>query len=88
MSSEKEIQAAVDKNFAAFQAKLPKLVKLYLGKYVLLRDGEVVHAFDSAADAMIFGEEKYPDGLYSIQEVTEQAVDLGFFSHAVSVHRV
>ena len=83
MVTAEEIQAAVDKNFAAFKAKLPELIKEYPGKYVVMRDEKVVEAFDSVRDARIYGESQFPDGLFSIQQVTTQLADLGFFSHAL-----
>ena len=85
MPKSEDIQAEVDQNFEAFQRLLPELVKTDEGKYVLLRHGEVIRAFGSAGDALIYAEDTYPDGLFSIQLVTSEAVDLGYFSHAVSL---
>ena len=76
-------QEAVDRNFDAFLKKLPELIRTHGGKFALLRDGEVVEFFDTARDAMIFGQKTYSDGLFSVQEVTDRIVDLGYFSHAV-----
>ncbi len=41
-----------------------------------------------AADAMIYAEAQFKDGLYSIQEVADEMVDLRYFSHAVHVEAV
>lgn len=83
MSDPDRRQKEVDDNFEAFQNLLPELKKTHFGKYALLRQGEVVQIFDSARDAMIYGEKQYSDGLFSIQQVTDMVVDLGYFSHAV-----
>ena len=48
-----------------------------------MRDEKVIQAFDSAGDARIFAEAQFPDGLYSIQQVTATVMDMGYFSHAV-----
>ena len=85
MTSVKKIQNAVDENYRTFVDNLPNLERQYMGKYVLLRDKEVVEAFDSIADAMIFGSAQFPDELFSVQRVPNPVVDLGYFSYAVPV---
>ena len=78
-------QRVVDENYEAFQDLLPELLKTHLGKFALLQEKELVETFDTARDAMIYGEKAFPDGLFSIQQVTSLVVDLGYFSHAVHV---
>ncbi len=80
-----DIQAEVDRNFEAFGAMLPDLLKDYAGKYVLLRGTKLIQKFDTAGDALIYAQAQFPDGLYSIQEVTGRTIDLGFFSHAMPI---
>lgn len=46
-----------------------------------MRSGEIVDFYVSVADADREGEVRYSDGIYSIQEVVIEPVDLGFFSH-------
>ncbi len=65
-----DIQAEVDRNFEAFGAMLPDLLKDHAGKYALLRDTKLIEKFDTAGDALIYAQAQFPDGLYSIQEVT------------------
>lgn len=49
-----------------------------------MRDGQIVEFFDTARDAYIAGQKVFEDDLlFSIQEVIETPVDLGFFSHAL-----
>lgn len=71
------------KNYEAFAKKLPELLPAHRGKFALMRDGEVTEFFDTAGDAYLAGQKLYPDGGFSVQEVTDVPVDLGFFSHAV-----
>jgi hypothetical protein len=71
------------KNYEAFSKKLPELLPAHRGKFALMRDGEVTEFFDTAGDAYLAGQKLYPDGGFSVQEVTDVPVDLGFFSHAV-----
>ena len=83
MADSQSRQEAVDRNYEAFRAMLPDLLRTLPGKFVLLRDGEVVESFDTARDALLYAEKAFDDDLYSIQQVTDQVVDLGYFSHAV-----
>ena len=83
MADRKAAQAEVDKNYKAFQRLLPTILQMHQGKYALMRQKKPVEYFDSARDAMIYGQKQFSDGLFSIQHVTAHVVDLGFFSHAV-----
>ena len=77
----------IDLNYKAFQEKLPELMKTHAGKFALLHDGEVVAFFDSAGDAYFAGTKMFTGGQsFSIQEVVQQPINLGFFSYAVSQH--
>lgn len=88
MSDVERRQEAVDKNYVVFKKLLPELLKTHSGKFALLRNEEVVELFDTARDAMIYGQKEYPDGLFSIQHVTDTVVDLGYFSHAMHINPV
>lgn len=78
-----DMEGQIEKNYKAFQEKLPSIMESHRGKFALMRDGEIVDFFDTARDAYIVGQKLYPDG-FSIQEIIETPVDLGFFSHALS----
>lgn len=74
----------IDKNYIAFQQKLPELVKSHLGKFALMRDGEIVAFFDTATDAYTAGTKLFKeDQPFSVQEVISMPVNLGYFSYAV-----
>ena len=83
MAEPSTIQTVVDKNYEEFQKLLPSLMKTHAGKYAVMREGEAIEFFDTSRDALIFGHKEYPDGLFSIQQVTNVVVDLGYFSHAL-----
>ena len=74
----------IRRNFANFQQQLPSLLERHRGKYCLMRHAQLVDIFDTAGDAHRAGAHLYEDGLFSIQEITDQPVDLGYFSRAVS----
>ena len=80
-----ELQRQVKMNFIAFRRELPSIAPEHSGKFALMRDECIVDYFDSAPDAVKFGDLKFPDGVFSIQEVTERMVDLGFYSSAIAI---
>ena len=45
-------------------------------------DGAIVALFDKPGDAYREGVARYADEVFSIQEVTDEPIDLGFRSHA------
>ena len=88
MASEERVQREIDRNYAAFTEMLPGLMKTSAGKWALLCDKSLVAVFDTARDAQLAGEKIYPDAVFSVQEVRGRAIDLGWFSHAVSERTV
>ena len=83
MATAEQIQDQIDRNYTAFKALLPALMKTSGGKWALLHNATLEGVFDTARDAWLAGTKLYADGLFSIQEVRSRAVDLGWFSHAV-----
>jgi hypothetical protein len=77
-------QEQADKNFAAFLSKLPEL-KGKLNKFALMRDGEIIAIYDTMGDALATADKFYQDGLFSIQKITAQPIDLGFRSRALHI---
>ena len=78
--SNPEKQRIVDENYHAFSAMLPELMKNNAGRFVVMRDKKVIEFFDTFRDAMVYGTKTYDDGLFSVQEITDKAIDLGWFS--------
>jgi len=78
-----DIQEEVDRNFEAFQRELPNILH-FQGKHALMHDGKIINYYDTIGDAISTGRSMYRDNLFSVQLVTIQPVDLGFFSHALS----
>ena len=81
--SREQRQREVDANFEAFQELLPDLLEHERGKFALMRDRKIVELFDTAGDALRAAALKYQDGRYSIQEITDRVIGLGYYSHAV-----
>ncbi len=77
------LQAEIDRNFDSFQRVVSQYLPEHKGEWALMRDGKVVSLYADASTAEGAGIRQYQDELFSIQEVTDEVVDLGFFSHIV-----
>ncbi|MBV8826145.1 MAG: hypothetical protein JO220_14255 [Hyphomicrobiales bacterium] len=75
-------QEEVDRNLEYFLSELPRLSHSHLGEFALLRHRTITDFFSTSVDAVKAGKSLYPDGMFSVQQVTDAAIDLGFFSHA------
>lgn len=71
----------VEQNYDAFQRVLARILPEHRDQFALMRDREIVAYYPSAGDANRAGLSAFPDEIFSIQEVTDIAVDLGFYSH-------
>lgn len=70
-------------NRKLFDRMLPQLLREYRGRFALLRHEKIVDIFATILLAKEQGDERFSDGLFSIQEITDETVDLGIHSHAV-----
>ena len=73
----------VEQNLAYFLGELPRLSSTHRGKFALLRQQNIVGYYDTVMDAISAGNSLYPDKLFSVQQVTDVASDLGYYSHAM-----
>lgn len=76
-------QDQVDRNYAAFSALLPGLMKTHAGKWALFHDENLEAIFDTDRDAHVAGQKLFPDRVFSVQEIRMGALDLGWFSRAL-----
>jgi hypothetical protein len=73
----------IDNNLKFFLGELPKIPQAQRGKFAILRNREIVGFYDTAMDAFRAASTAFPDGIFSIQQVIDTAIDLGYYSHAV-----
>jgi hypothetical protein len=78
-----ELLGEIDKNYTFFQSKLPQLLEHHRNRFALLRHQEIVGIYDTVRDAKVTGDKFFSDGLFSIQQIEGEALNLGYFSHAV-----
>lgn len=72
----------IARNFDHLQRNLAAYLPLQRDRYALLRSGSIVDFFDTAGDADEAGATQFPDNLYSIQQVTNEPVELGLYANA------
>lgn len=75
-------RSEVDQNYDFFQRNLSTVLPKHEGQYALLKAGRFEGFFDKPGDAYREGIVRFPDKLFSIQQITREPLDLGFFSHA------
>ena len=71
----------VDRNYDAFNRLLGTLLPEHRNQYALMRDCKIIGFFDKPGDANREAVALFDDQIFSIQEVTDEPVDLGFWSH-------
>ena len=71
----------VDQNYNAFVRMLAELLPEHRDQLALMRDGAVIGFYDTPRAALEAAADKFPDRIFSIQEVTDEPIDLGFWSH-------
>lgn len=77
-------QTFLKENFLYFQSVVGRYMADHAGEYALLYQREVVDVFKRPIEALEAGNQKFADGLFSIQKVTDRPLDLGFMSYGAS----
>lgn len=72
----------VDRNYDAFVRAFGGIMPEHRDQFALMHDGQILAFFDKPGDAYREGMSRHPDGHFSIQEVTDEPIDLGCWSHA------
>ena len=75
----KRLNAEVERNYDAFQRSMGSFLPDHYRQYALLRHGRIVDFFSDAERAEERGEQ-FVDGLYSIQLVDPEPINLGLYS--------
>ena len=78
------IESEIERNYAAFLEMLDELRHRASGKYALFKGAKLKGLFDTPGEAERAAFTRYKDRLYSIQQVNDKPVDLGFYSYAIS----
>ena len=76
--------AEIDRNYDVFQRNLKRYMPVRAGKYALMKGGNMIGFFNTVRDTAEQATLRFHNDVYSIQQVVEDPVDLGFFSRAGS----
>ena len=71
----------VDRNYEAFERMLPAILAAHRDQVALMKDQKIVGFYDKPVDALRAAAQRFPDDVFSIQEVTDVPIDLGIWSH-------
>ena len=83
---QKQQQNEVDKNYEAFSQKIKEeggIDSSLIGKFALMKGEKIIDYFNTWEDAYKAGEIAYKDKLFSIQEITRDSINLGYYSYAI-----
>ena len=75
-------RAEIDANYDFLQRELARIMPNHKGQYALIKACRFEGFFDKPGDAYREGTARFTDDLFSIQEVTDEPIHLGFFSLA------
>jgi hypothetical protein len=76
-------EAEVERNYRAFKEIVRELVQTHPGKFALMHQGKLADVFDTFSDALKYGNAIFGAGKFTVQAITLQPVDLGWYGHAV-----
>ncbi len=73
----------VDNNFVYFKTKLAELKRTHFKEFVLLHKEQVISFFESENDVISIGTKDYGEGCFSVQQVMDAKIDLGYQSYVI-----
>ncbi len=76
-------QKEVDDNFAYFKTHFEEFKKTHFQEFALLHHQQIIDFFASENDALKTGLQNYKEGNFSVQQVTDAKIDLGYQSYVV-----
>ena len=83
MNIVKKSKFEVKENYAFFKTQVAELKKDYLKKFALLHKKKIIDFFVSEDDAIKIGMKDYGEGKFSVQEVNDKTIDLGYQSYVI-----
>ena len=72
----------IRKNYARFISIKESLKRNGTDEFVIMRNGDVVEYCQTLLDANLKAKSLFDDGIFSIQEIDPEPVELGYFSYA------
>lgn len=78
------IEVEIERNYAVFKDMLDELLENSAGQYALFHGQEFKGIYPTASEAGRAGYAQFKDKPFSIQLVSKEPVDLGFYSYAAT----
>ena len=75
--------AMLDREFQTFQENKPNLVKNHVGKFVLIKDDEIIGIFENELDAIKQGNEHFNDSHFLVNEIIDDKFRIRFMPSLV-----
>lgn len=75
----------LEKETALFENKLPELIKTDNGKFVLIKEENVIGTFAALADALKSGYEKFKDQPFFVKQILPAQPPLNFANNSFMV---
>ncbi len=79
---EDKLKIEVDQNYDFFQRHLKEFLKDRAGQFALLKSQKVVGFFNGPGEAYRAGLKRFPDEIFSVQEVDDRPAEMGLMSLA------
>ena len=77
------IQQEVDQNWEFFKENKHTIKEEYVNKFVLIRNKEFCDFYTTKEDALTAGDAQFKDGIFSVQKVSDEGIDLGSVKYAL-----
>ena len=81
--SREKIQEEVDRNYKFFQEYKSEIPQEKYGKFVLIQNGKFIDFYTTKEDALTAGNSQFEDGIFSVQKVSNDVIDLGSIGYAL-----
>ncbi len=82
------VESQLDINQAAYEKVQDQMERRYMGRTVLMHDGNVVEVYNDDEDAYKIGCDKFGLGDFSLVNVGEKPINLGFFTMFVNPPKI
>ena len=75
--------AMLDREFQTFQENKPNLVKNHKGKFVLIKDDEIIGILENEMDAVKQGNQQFKDSHFLVNEIIDDKFKIRFMPSLV-----
>jgi hypothetical protein len=81
---DRDLRTEVEINYDFFQRNLGNLIVDHVGQYALLKSAKIIGFYPGPGEAFRGGIKRFPDRIFSIQQVSDEPVEMGLMSVALA----